>query len=105
MLNKAGRDWAEAGLDARSRRHLAVIVRQCLIMAAVCLPFALASDTPGTEFLLLLRTAFGFASFSLVIAAVLSGAAVSRFSLCIWDNAAALLLLKLACALALDGLA
>jgi hypothetical protein len=105
MLNQAGNRWEAAGLDEQSRRHLGLIVRQTLLMAAICLPFALVNDDPLTEYLLLLRITFGFSSFAIFITAALSRAPLSRTSLCIWDHGAALLLLKFGCALALDGLA
>ena len=105
MSHHAGNGRARTGLDEQSRRHLGIIVRQTLLLAAICLPLALAADHPLTEYLRLLRVAFGFSSAAVVVVATLSRAPLSRFNLCIWDHGAALLLLKLGCALALDGLA
>ena len=105
MSHHAGNGRANTGLDEQSRRHLGIIVRQTLLLAAMCLPLALMADHPLMEFLVLLRVAFGFSSAAVAFVATFSRAPLSPTSLCIWDHGAALLLLKLGCELALDGLA
>jgi hypothetical protein len=105
MPRRADNGRPRAGLNGESRRHVRLIVRQTLLLSAMCLPMALVADHPLVGYLQLLRLAFGFSSAIATVAAVLTRTRLTPDSLCMWDHIAALILFKYGCALALDGLA
>jgi len=105
MRNRARPDLTSPWLDAQSRRHVGIILRQVALVAVICLPMAMATEDPLKEYLVLMRVAFGFSALVVTMMATLTRTRLSPTSLCAWDHGAALLLLKLGCSLALDRLA
>jgi hypothetical protein len=80
--------------------HAGLLLRHVVLVAAICLPIAMAGEDGLQEYLRLMRAVFGFSALVVTAMATFSQARLSPTSLCIWDHATALLLLKLACALA-----
>ncbi len=81
------------------------MLRQVALVTVICVPSALASVDPLKEYLVLLRVVFGFSALVVTVIATMTRSRLSPISLCVWDHAAVLLLLKAGCSLVLAGLA
>jgi hypothetical protein len=89
-------------LDERSRAHLHAFGRQVIFILICSLPTLLIDKQRPILCLVMMRVMFGFSALFLFGAAVLTRHPVSPKSICIWDHFTAMLLLTLACSIALQ---
>jgi hypothetical protein len=87
--------------DKHSRLHLHLFIRQVAFVVLCSLPALLIDRHRPALFLLMMRGMFGFSALGAFGAAVFMRRPVSSTSLCIWDHAAAMLLITVAFSLAI----
>jgi hypothetical protein len=88
-------------LDERSRVHLRLLGRQVAFVALFSGPALIIDQHRPLLFLSLMRAMFGLSALVVLGIAFLTRRPMPPTSLCIWDHAAVMLLLTLACSAAL----
>lgn len=88
-------------LDARSRAQLRLFRFQVAILMMFGAPALVLDEHRPFLFLFMLQTMFGFSALIVVLVTALTRQPISPRSLCSWDHAAGMILLMLACSMAL----
>ncbi len=89
-------------LDAQSRWHLRVLGRQIAFLVLIGLPALLVDRHPPVLYFLQLQRMFGLLALVLLALGVVTRQPLARASLCVWDHAAASMLLAIGCSLILS---
>jgi hypothetical protein len=81
--------------NEHSRMHVRLFVRQAAFVVLFSVPASFLDQHKPALFFLVMREMFGFSALGALGGAVLLRRPVSTTSLCIWDHAAAMLLITL----------